>query len=80
VRAGAPVGDPAQRAAVVAALVARGASAAVLRDLTPRLDAADAFVAVSPDGCNRAAKSMLDQLTWWGHALRDARARTPYGG
>ncbi|MEV7125777.1 NAD(P)H-dependent oxidoreductase [Streptomyces sp. NPDC093260] len=26
-----------------------------------------------------AAKSMLDQLTWWGHALRDARDRRPYG-
>ncbi|MGP3637761.1 NADPH-dependent FMN reductase [Streptomyces sp. 24-1644] len=26
-----------------------------------------------------AAKSMLDQLVWWGHALRDAKTRRPYG-
>ncbi|MEU8676237.1 NAD(P)H-dependent oxidoreductase [Streptomyces sp. NPDC048560] len=26
-----------------------------------------------------AAKSMLDQLVWWGHALRDAKKRRPYG-
>jgi NAD(P)H-dependent FMN reductase len=25
-----------------------------------------------------AAKAMLDQLAWWGHALRDARAVRPY--
>jgi NAD(P)H-dependent FMN reductase len=25
-----------------------------------------------------AAKAMLDQLTWWGHALRDARTVRPY--
>ncbi|MGW2224721.1 NADPH-dependent FMN reductase [Streptomyces formicae] len=25
-----------------------------------------------------AAKSMLDQLTWWAHALRDARNARPY--
>jgi NAD(P)H-dependent FMN reductase len=25
-----------------------------------------------------AAKSMLDQLAWWGHALRDAKAIRPY--
>ncbi|GAA3963167.1 NAD(P)H-dependent oxidoreductase [Actinomadura viridis] len=25
-----------------------------------------------------AAKGMLDRLTWWGHALRDARAVRPY--
>lgn len=25
-----------------------------------------------------AAKALLDQLAWWGHALRDARTRTPY--
>ncbi len=29
-------------------------------------------------GCNAAAKVMLDQLAWWGHALADARARRPY--
>ena len=32
----------------------------------------------SPDGCEAAAKSMLDQLTWWGYALREARAKCPY--
>ncbi|TQM15251.1 NADPH-dependent FMN reductase [Pseudonocardia kunmingensis] len=28
--------------------------------------------------CSAAAKAMLDQLTWWAHALRDARAARPY--
>jgi NAD(P)H-dependent FMN reductase len=32
----------------------------------------------SPDGCNAAAKSMLDRLAWWGFALREARSRRPY--
>lgn len=27
-----------------------------------------------------AATSMLDQLTWWAHALRDAKAVRPYQG
>jgi NAD(P)H-dependent FMN reductase len=27
-----------------------------------------------------AAKTLLDQLTWWGSALRDAKAVRPYGG
>ncbi|MFD0783505.1 NADPH-dependent FMN reductase [Micromonospora azadirachtae] len=35
---------------------------------------------LSPDGCNRAADSLLDQLTWWAHALRDAKASAPYLG
>ncbi|ORT61893.1 NAD(P)H-dependent oxidoreductase [Streptomyces sp. CB03238] len=26
-----------------------------------------------------AAKTMLDQLAWWGHALRDAKSVRPYG-
>jgi NAD(P)H-dependent FMN reductase len=30
--------------------------------------------------CDAAAKSLLDQLTWWGLALRDARAARPYTG
>ncbi|MBG0855429.1 NAD(P)H-dependent oxidoreductase [Streptomyces spinoverrucosus] len=30
-------------------------------------------------GPNAAAKTMLDQLTWWGRALREARERRPYG-
>lgn len=33
---------------------------------------------VEPDGCNAAAKLMLDQLVWWGSALRAARAARPY--
>ncbi|WP_119731709.1 NADPH-dependent FMN reductase [Thermomonospora amylolytica] len=31
-----------------------------------------------PEGCNAAAKVLLDQLVWWGRALRDARAERPY--
>jgi NAD(P)H-dependent FMN reductase len=31
-----------------------------------------------PAGCNAAAKTMLDQLAWWGPALRDARTKRPY--
>lgn len=31
-----------------------------------------------PDGPGLAAKAMLDQLTWWGLALREARAVRPY--
>ncbi|HET6634285.1 MAG TPA: NAD(P)H-dependent oxidoreductase [Streptomyces sp.] len=34
---------------------------------------------VDPEGCEAALKTMLDHLTWWAHALRDARARRPYG-
>ncbi|HEY9373227.1 NAD(P)H-dependent oxidoreductase [Streptomyces sp.] len=33
--------------------------------------------AVDP-AADAAAKSMLDQLAWWGEALRDARAKKPY--
>jgi hypothetical protein len=29
-------------------------------------------------GSRKVATAMLDQLTWWGHALRDARERRPY--
>lgn len=29
-------------------------------------------------GSTRAATAMLDQLVWWGHALREARLRRPY--
>lgn len=35
---------------------------------------------VEPDGCDRAAKTMLDQLAWWARALREAKQRAPYGG
>jgi NAD(P)H-dependent FMN reductase len=30
------------------------------------------------EGCRAAAKTVLDQLAWWGHALRDARSARPY--
>ncbi|MFD5227287.1 NADPH-dependent FMN reductase [Streptomyces qaidamensis] len=33
-----------------------------------------------PSGPDAAAKTMLDQLVWWGHALREARGKRPYGG
>ncbi|MEV5434652.1 NAD(P)H-dependent oxidoreductase [Streptomyces sp. NPDC052682] len=33
-----------------------------------------------PSGPDAAAKAMLDQLTWWGRALREARQRWPYEG
>ncbi|MFK3979916.1 NADPH-dependent FMN reductase [Micromonospora sp. NPDC050397] len=33
-----------------------------------------------PDGCETAATALLDQLAWWAEALREARARSPYGG
>ncbi|MEV0240685.1 NAD(P)H-dependent oxidoreductase [Streptomyces sp. NPDC050674] len=33
-----------------------------------------------PSGPNAAAKVMLDQLVWWGLALREARRSRPYGG
>ncbi|UIX30130.1 NADPH-dependent FMN reductase [Streptomyces sp. GQFP] len=34
---------------------------------------------LSPQDCEGAAKVLLDQLTWWGRALRSARAERPYG-
>ncbi|MDC0765587.1 NADPH-dependent FMN reductase [Streptomyces sp. HD] len=30
------------------------------------------------DGTNGAAKVMLDELAWWGRALHEARAKSPY--
>ncbi|MCX4772726.1 FMN-dependent NADPH-azoreductase [Streptomyces sp. ADI92-24] len=33
-----------------------------------------------PAGPDAAAKSLLDQLVWWGRALRDAKEVRPYGG
>jgi NAD(P)H-dependent FMN reductase len=33
-----------------------------------------------PEGCAAAAKTMLDQLAWWGHVLRDARTRQSHPG
>ncbi|TDD93453.1 NADPH-dependent FMN reductase [Actinomadura rubrisoli] len=31
-----------------------------------------------PEGAGGAVTGMLDQLAWWGHALRDARSARPY--
>ncbi|WP_051580143.1 NADPH-dependent FMN reductase [Pseudonocardia acaciae] len=31
------------------------------------------------NGAGHAAKTMVNQLLWWAHALRDARAIRPYG-
>ncbi|MDT0483639.1 MULTISPECIES: NADPH-dependent FMN reductase [Streptomyces] len=33
-----------------------------------------------PSGPDAAAKTMLDQLVWWGRVLREGRAAMPYGG
>ncbi|MFF0460359.1 NADPH-dependent FMN reductase [Streptomyces mexicanus] len=33
-----------------------------------------------PGPAEAAAKAQLDQLVWWGRALREARQRRPYGG
>ncbi|MFE9703566.1 NADPH-dependent FMN reductase [Streptomyces sp. NPDC005930] len=33
-----------------------------------------------PSGPDAAAKTMLDQLVWWGRALREAKEKRPYGG
>ncbi|MFD7814370.1 NADPH-dependent FMN reductase [Streptomyces sp. NPDC059785] len=33
-----------------------------------------------PSGANAAAKAMLEQLVWWGLALREAKSARPYGG
>ncbi|WP_240138135.1 NADPH-dependent FMN reductase [Streptomyces sp. MUM 178J] len=33
---------------------------------------------VAADAANAAAKSMLDQLSWWARALRDAKTARPY--
>ncbi|MFE0422602.1 NADPH-dependent FMN reductase [Streptomyces sp. NPDC058953] len=32
----------------------------------------------NPQRCDAAAKTLLDQLAWWGRALREARAVRPY--
>lgn len=40
-------------------------------------DAAGEF-APDLEGCNAAAKVMLDQLLWWADALRTAKAERPY--
>ncbi|WP_306318220.1 MULTISPECIES: NADPH-dependent FMN reductase [unclassified Streptomyces] len=35
---------------------------------------------VCPEGSDAAAKGLLDQLVWFGRALRDAREKVPYQG
>lgn len=40
--------------------------------------AADGSWPRKDDGPSSAAKAMLDQLTWWGHALRNHRGARPY--
>ncbi|KPC84796.1 MULTISPECIES: NADPH-dependent FMN reductase [Streptomyces] len=40
----------------------------------------DRGVHKDPAQADGAAKRMLDQLVWWGRALREARIRHPYGG
>ncbi|MGC5342602.1 NADPH-dependent FMN reductase [Streptomyces sp. DT24] len=34
---------------------------------------------LDPADCDAAAKTLLDQLVWWGQALREAKAARPYG-
>ncbi|WP_371783969.1 NADPH-dependent FMN reductase [Streptosporangium subroseum] len=38
----------------------------------------DADAKAKDPACDAAAKTMLDQLAWWAHALRDAKALRPY--
>ncbi|MFG2296208.1 NADPH-dependent FMN reductase [Streptomyces sp. NPDC048603] len=38
----------------------------------------DADGRMTDPGADAAAKAMLDQLAWWGHALRDAKSVRPY--
>lgn len=33
-----------------------------------------------PTAADAAAKTMLDQIAWWAHALREAKSVRPYGG
>ncbi|MER5553078.1 NAD(P)H-dependent oxidoreductase [Streptomyces sp. NPDC002793] len=40
----------------------------------------DRGVLADPVEADGASKRMLDQLVWWGRALREARTRHPYGG
>ncbi|MFJ8081005.1 NADPH-dependent FMN reductase [Streptomyces sp. NPDC096205] len=55
-----------------------------VRDTVSFPNAAGAFdtegTLKDPTGPNAAAKVMLDQLVWWGQALREAKERRPYGG
>ncbi|MFI8944841.1 NADPH-dependent FMN reductase [Streptomyces syringium] len=52
-----------------------------LRDVVTFANYFDRFDAdgrPTDEGCNTAAKTLLDQLTWWARALRTARATHPY--
>jgi NAD(P)H-dependent FMN reductase len=40
----------------------------------------DAGTLLDPSGPDAAAKTMLDQLLWWGRALREAKEKRPYDG
>ncbi|MGI5490069.1 NADPH-dependent FMN reductase [Microtetraspora malaysiensis] len=33
---------------------------------------------IDPAGCAAAATKLLDQIVWWGHALKSARSEHPY--
>ncbi|MFI0722870.1 NADPH-dependent FMN reductase [Streptomyces sp. NPDC021224] len=50
---------------------------AIFPRILSHFDAAGAF-APELEGCNAAAKLMLDQLVWWADALRTAKAKRPY--
>ncbi|HEX5596949.1 MAG TPA: NAD(P)H-dependent oxidoreductase [Micromonosporaceae bacterium] len=56
--------------------------ATTVRDTVSFHNYADKFdesgAPVEPQGCSGAAKTMLDRLGWWGHALRESRERVPY--
>jgi NAD(P)H-dependent FMN reductase len=56
--------------------------AVTLRDTVSFHMAWDLFgtdgVLESPEAANAAATTMLDQLAWWGNALREARGKQPY--
>ncbi|GAA0970908.1 NAD(P)H-dependent oxidoreductase [Acrocarpospora macrocephala] len=43
-----------------------------------QLFAADGSWPKPTAACNSELKTTLDQLSWWAHALRDARAKRPY--
>lgn len=43
-------------------------------------DKFDADGKVTDPASDAAAKSVLDQLAWWAHALRDAKSVRPYAG
>ncbi|MFE3325015.1 NADPH-dependent FMN reductase [Streptomyces sp. NPDC059176] len=58
--------------------------AVTVRDGISFHNAADHFDAegrhTAPSGADAAAKTLLDQLAWWGSVLRDARRVRPYAG